>query len=464
MYQEKEKVISNHIYDMLTEYMPNINIDRYAHLSDKQKNALNLFKDGHNLLIIGVAGSGKSFIIETLKTYNDDYDKKKLYVTATTGISAYSVKGITIHSFLGIGTGDLDIENLIRKINKKKLYRNRILETDILIIDEISMMSAELFEKINKICQYIRKNKKIFGGIQLILTGDFYQLTPVFNRNIELNNGNIQDTRLIIESDDFNNTFNKKNIIVLTENFRQKNDPLFINILSRIRDGTFTEDDVNIIKNRLNIQDIKGNPVHIVSTNKKAQNINDTNLLKIKENSKYFDVIYNNNSTVFSEREKEIIDLLTKELSFQFKQKGIEKIQLKKNSRVMLIKNIDVTIGLVNGSLGTIHDFSISDYPIVLFDNGEKIEITPLTWDLELDNIIVTATQIPLMLSYAITTHKSQSLSLDSAILDLGDCFTEGQCYVALSRVRNLEGIYLKSFNPSKIKVNQKMHNYMINL
>lgn len=453
LYQTKKvPVISNEICEMLGDI--NISIDRYTELSDSQRKAFEMFKNGKNLLILGAGGVGKSMIIETFKNYNNGKNKI-MYTTATTGISAYSIGGMTIHSFMGIGTGDLEFEVLLRKVYRKQMYRERIIQTDILVVDEISMLSADLFEKLNKICQFIRKNKKFFGGIQVVFTGDFNQLLPVFTGTL---NGSIQDTRLIVQSQDFNNQFNKKNqnILVFTENFRQKSDPHFIELLSRVRHGTHTIDDITLLKSRLKIQ-IKGTPVHLVSSNKSAQIINESNLDKIKEPGVIFKANY-----IGKNGNTELVELLKKELGFQFKQKGIDILELKKGTRVMLIKNLDVSIGLVNGSLGTIE--SIKNYPTVKFDNGEKLVITPVTWELELDNTFVTATQIPLMLAYAITIHRSQSLSLDSAILDLSDCFADAQVYVALSRVRSLDGLYINSFNPSKIKVNAIMKEYMDNL
>jgi len=459
-----EKLVPDSIQDLLKEHL-NITVDYEDNLSETQKDAFKLFKENKNLVILGSAGCGKSMLIKTFEEYIKTNKKdSKIYLCATTGISAFNIGGMTIHSFTGIGTGELEIEALIRKVNRKKKYRDRIISTDILVIDEVSMLSAELFEKLNRICQAIRKSKQFFGGIQIILTGDLNQMCPVFSRNIEFTKGEEQDTRLIIESPEFIKEFNKKNgnVIVLKENFRQKNDPTFINLLLRVREGKHTEEDINVLKSRLNIKP-KGNPVHIVSSNKSAQIINECNLSKIKEPINKYVAVYKD-----SGKEPEIDELLIKELKFQFKQKGIDTLELKKGTRVMLTKNLDVSIGLVNGSVGTIDSFTqvenSKEFPVVMFDNGIKQLISPLSIELELDGCKASAIQIPLMLAYALTCHKCQSLSLDSAVLDLADAFCDGQIYVALSRVRSLDGLYLKSFNPTKIKVNKKMTDYLNNL
>jgi len=464
-----EKLVPDSIQDLLKEH--NIIVDFEDNLSESQKIAFTLFKENKNLVVLGSAGCGKSMLIKTFEEYiKTNKRESKIYLCSTTGISAYNIGGMTIHSFMGIGTGDIPVEALIRKVNRKKKYRDRIISTDILVIDEVSMLSAELFEKLNRICQVIRKSKQFFGGIQIILTGDLNQMCPIFNRNIEFTKGEEQDTRLIIESPEFTKEFNKKNgnVIILTENFRQKNDPTFINLLLRVREGKHTEEDINVLKSRLNIKP-KGNPVHIVSSNKSAQIINECNLSKIKEPVNKYTAVYKD-----SGKEPEIDELLIKELKFQFKQKGIDTLELKKGTRVMLTKNLDVSIGLVNGSLGTIESFdsivndtvkmSDTQYPVVMFDNNIKQLISPISIELELDGCKASAIQVPLMLAYAITSHRSQSLSLDSAVLDLADAFCDGQIYVALSRVRSLDGVYLKSFNPAKIKVNKKMTEYLNNL
>jgi ATP-dependent DNA helicase PIF1 len=184
-----EKLVPDAIQELLNEHL-NLTINFEDNLSESQKQAFNLFKEYKNLVILGSAGVGKSLIIKTMEEYiKTNKRDSKIYLCSTTGISAYNIGGMTIHSFMGIGTGEMDINFLIRKINSKKKYRDRIITTDILIIDEISMLSAELFEKLNRICQAIRKSKQFFGCIQLILTGYLAKLCPVFNRNIEFTKG-----------------------------------------------------------------------------------------------------------------------------------------------------------------------------------------------------------------------------------------------------------------------------------
>jgi ATP-dependent DNA helicase PIF1 len=304
-------------------------------------------------------------------------------------------------------------------------------------------MSASIFEKINIIFQTLRKSKLPFGGIQLILTGDFLQLETIFSNP----NG---DNRFIIESELFKKMF-AKSTVVLKENFRQRSDNKYIDILMRIRRAEQTEADVSNLRERLLKRgEQKGDVVHLVSSNRKAQEINTERLGSINSPESYYETVY------VKTGDKDTCELLQKELQSQFSQRGIETVALRKGCRVLLIKNLDVTNGLVNGSIGTVEDL-FTDGVRVKFDNGVVQIVNKVEWEIELDNSRVVLRQIPLMLSYSITIHKSQSLSLDNAVLDLADCFCNHMVYVALSRVRSLSGLYLKSFNPKKITVNPKL-------
>lgn len=454
---QSDILLNESIQSMLNDHLGNDIVKNFEdNLSESQKDVFKMFKRGDNLLILSSAGHGKSFLIKTMQEYiNKQQISKNISLCSTTGISAYNIGGMTIHSFMGIGTGDKELNELIIKVSCNKIYRERIQKLDILIIDEISMLSADIFEKIHLICQSIRKNKFFFGGIQVVFTGDFLQLLPVFNKNKDIYN-EIPDERLIIESDIFNKIFNKKNnnIKILKENFRQKNDPTFIDLLSRIRLGKQTAEDIMLLNTRKKMPENINDHIQLVSSNKKAQIINESQLANIKNESFVF------TSTFTKSGDKELSELLSKELNSQFIQKGIEKLILKKNTRVMLIKNLDVSLGLINGALGTVININQSAVTIQ-FDNGREENISPVSWELEINNSKAIATQIPLILAYAVTCHKSQSITIDSAILDLADCFCDHQCYVALSRVRSINGIFLKSFNPKKITINKKMKTFL---
>lgn len=453
--QDYEQQLLEKFKDLIVEHNEqtgsNIPTEYELELSKTQKHAFERFKRGESLLILGTAGCGKSFLIKQFYKWITNTQQKTMYLTSTTGISAYNIGGITINSFMGIGTGESSVETIIRRLKYKTSIKNRIKMTDILVIDEISMMSASVFEKINHICQILKRSNKPFGGIQIILTGDFLQLETIFNSTTSLNN-NSCDNRLIIESELFKKIFSKSTII-LQENFRQKTDTKYIDILMRIRKGIQNENDIKTLKTRL-IDTDNNSLIHLVSSNKKAQMINSKQLNKIKSDDVVFECQFSRYGNT------ETCDLLEKELRSQFSQRGIDTLKLRKGCRVLLIKNLDVSLGLVNGSIGTVKDF-INNKVVVEFDNGVTERIGKIEWELEMDNSKIVATQIPFMLAYSITIHKSQSLSLDKAILDLADCFCNHMVYVALSRVRSLEGVYLHSFDQKKITVNQKLLDFI---
>lgn len=434
-------------------------------LSKSQDLAFEKFKKGESMLILGSAGTGKSKLVKEFVKYvkvkGSEEDGKNIYITSTTGISAYNIGGITINSFMGIGTGKAPVDVLLKRMRYRPGVKDRIRRTDILVIDELSMMSASLFEKMNLIFQTIRKSKKPFGGIQLILTGDFLQLETVFTNEMPIES----DRRLLIESDLFNKMFINSTII-LKENFRQSTDNVFIEILTRIRKATHTKNDVDVLNTRLikesnNDTNDTNDTIHLVSSNRKAQEINNKRLAEINCSEYIFESGYTHSGN------EETCELLQKELQSQFIQRGIDKLVLKKGCRVILIKNLDVECGLVNGLTGTVKDIIHSNAQCssisvrVAFDNDITRIIEHSEWELDMDNSKVVCRQLPLMLAYSITIHRSQSLSLERAVLDLSDCFCNHMVYVALSRVRSLDGVYLKSFNHKKITVNNALLNFV---
>ena len=403
-------------------------------LNNEQNYAYNLILEGKNIFITGGGGVGKTAL---LNYYISKHRKKSLGVTSTTGTSAILINGNTIHSYLGLGTGKKSVELLLSNIESNYFLKKRwkILKT--LIIDEVSMLSAEFFDKLELLARLVRKIDKPFGGIQLILSGDFCQLSPVDSKNF------------CFESLSWNNIID--NVVYLTKIIRQENKE-FQNCLSNIRVGKIDEITKNTINNRINAKlenEFGIIPTKLFSKNLNVDFTNNNELEKLtKKNKKY---IYSMNCNFVNSK---MVDKYKKNIS------AVENLELCLGCQVMLIFNMDIKNQLINGSRGVVIDFVFRNgyyIPIVRFLNGIEMEIDFNEWKIEEEEkVIGTIKQIPLKLAYAFSIHKSQGSSLDYAIIDLLELFDYGMAYVALSRVRNLEGLSIISINWNKVKANPK--------
>jgi ATP-dependent DNA helicase PIF1 len=375
--------------------------------SPEQERAYDLYKKGHNVFLTGPGGTGKSKWIQTVST-----SKQRIQVCAMTGCAAILLEcnAKTVHSWAGIGLGDAS------KALKNKFARDRWMKTDVLIIDEISMMSDTLFELLDTVGKTIRRSSLPFGGIQLLFCGDFYQLPPV-------------NAKFCFESPLWSVSFPLT--VQLSILFRQKNE-VYQSILHEIRKGSISIQSKELLTARIK----EGRGTRLVPTRSKAMCINDKeyNALPGPE------VTY---TMKVSSTNKYDVDYLKKNIRCD------ETIHLKVGTKVMCIVNIDEY--LCNGSQGIV--VRIEEYPVVLFDTGERT-IRPHCWTSEESSI----SQLPLIYAWAITIHKAQGATLEYAQIDLGnDVFECGQTYVALSRLTDIEGLFLSSLNVHKIKVNPKV-------
>jgi len=358
---------------------------------------------------------------------------KKINVTALTGCAALllNMKATTIHSWGGIGIGG-EVSTLISNIRKYKKVDNWL--TDILVVDEVSMMSKSLFELLNNIGKKIRKSQKPFGGIQLVFCGDFYQLPPI-------------DDSFCFESEFWNETFHKT--IIFTKNYRQQDDG-FQKVLNEVREGNISPEGCKLLlecTKKIVGEGIK--PTIIYPTKKLADQVNQFENLTLE-----------GESNTYKSYKSTTIGHISLELDKQIQGKSIDELlTLKIGSQVMCIVNLDQDLGVVNGSQGLVinfHNDNGTNFPIVQFKTCKMI-IKPHLWKndkFENDGIY----QIPLILSWAITIHKAQGISLDEAMINIGSSvFEYGQTYVALSRVRTQDGLYIKSLDISRIKANPKV-------
>jgi ATP-dependent DNA helicase PIF1 len=434
-------------------------------LSLEQQHAFAKYRLGHNLFITGSGGTGKSYLIKTIKK---DLETRavKHAVCALTGCAAVLLNcyAKTIHSWSGIGLGVGTKEEIVDKAIRNKRATTNWKTTQVLIVDEISMMSLKVFEAIEQIAkcakrQYLRP----FGGMQVIFIGDFYQLPPV------------KDTQFCFESPLWGDTFNPENHIHLKTLYRQT-DPEYIRILTEVRDGVLTEESLEALTIRLNTKydPTKNNgivPTKLFPRNADADRINQTMYAKLVETEEKYNLKTVNNLRMFNETSLPIpLDIMTK--CVELKDEEVEQqmklfcensnltqtLSLKKGAIVMCLANLDTDAGICNGSQGIVVDFVSNAQnvkcPMVKFLNGVVMMIQPRVYQ-HGDYPKFGVIQLPLRLAWAFTIHKSQGVTLDIAEIDIGSSIFEfGQTYVALSRIRSLNGLYLSSFNPRKIKTN----------
>ena len=421
---------------------------------NKHKQIFESYLNEENIFITGPGGTGKTYAIKQIYEHAIS-NNRRICVTALTGVASVLLdcNATTIHSWSGIGISNKTETQIINKINRSKFYKDNWENTDILIIDEISMMSCKLFELLNKIGQVIRSNKKPFGGIQLIFSGDFFQLPPV------------KETIFCFESELFNNTFDK--IINLTKVFRQ-NDNTYKKLLLNMRKGLISKKSIELLNSKMVDENFDKNTTNItrlVPTKSKAFEINNYFINNIKDKKYIYKRTYKESSENLNKIEKIKLGLMSeteKESEYNYIKESTlteENLVLKKGAYVMCIANLDLTIGIANGTTGTVVDFTPEKLPIVQFDK-HKIVIGKKEWKSE--NVPgISVFQIPLILAWGITIHKAQGLTLDKAIVDIGkDLFEAGQMYVALSRIKSLEGVYLKEFNINNLKINYKVLTY----
>ena len=455
-------------------------------LSTIQLHALNLVKSRENVFISGPGGSGKSHLIRYFA--NDFMKEGRIFqVVSTTGASSVMLSKLlniggrptmvrTIHSWSGIRLAEGSISDIIQTVFKSRRCVKEWKRCQVLIIDEISMLSKKIFTILDQIGRYIRGNERPFGGIQIICLGDFFQLSPVGDYK-DVKGGVKGDSwKFAFESPAWSNTFSLENHVELVTIFRQS-DETFKRILNEIRRGNLSEESRAILQSRVgltyNSEEHNGvRPMKMFATRDMVSRFNESQYARLTGNETTFEMKTSTNATVYVESgdpfEPHLVErcreATSTEISTDLKRLTNDvpveaSIGLKVGTPVMCLVNLDVESGIANGSLGTVVDFVETPVlcPIVQFYNGVKRPITPYTWQSsELPNIVVT--QLPLVLAYGTTIHKMQGLTVDVAEMDLGgSIFSEHQTYVALSRVRSLGGAYLTQFCPEKIRVNPRV-------
>lgn len=427
-------------------------------LNAEQIAALYAVREGQNLFISGPGGTGKSFLIKYIKEHAPA--GVKIGITALTGCAAILLGcgAKTLHSWGGIGLARESAEELVQKILKRKknnptAYRNWT-QTNVLIIDEISMMSAELFEKLNTIARLLRKEPgRPFGGMQVVAFGDFFQLPPII-RAVEGDPAQ----QLAFNAPSWSSTFNQT--IQLKQLMRQT-DPVFQELLNSFRVGDVRQDHIDILRGRMNLDwdSLEIKPTLIFPRRAEVDKINTANLEALDGERVKYEVrtVFKPEAPEGSIRMSRLPDGEQLISRFDNDAPYDEVAQFAVGAQVMLIHNKDQDLELVNGSRGVITRFTAGadgkeQLPVVKFKNGTELPIGRHAW--EMDTLPgVCREQIPLRLAYAVTIHKSQGATLDSALIDIGPSIWEwGQAYTAISRVRSLDSLYVFAFDRRAVK------------
>lgn len=395
-----------------------------------QSKALAIMLSGESVFLTGPAGTGKTFVLrEFIRLARAS--GKHVAITATTGIAATHLGGSTVHSWSGIGVhGELP-RGFFEHMSKTRV--EIISKTDTLIIDEISMLHDYRLGMIDEVCRMVRKKDEPFGGLQVILSGDFFQLPPV-NRSDDLIQGGLAFKSNVWQQLD-------PVVCYLEDQYRQNDDKL-AEILMAMREGEIRRHHAETLLERAEYE-----PSEMVTElhtmNVDVDKINERMLEELDGDEVSYQQVSTGAESYVQTLEKSVLAPKT--------------LRLKQGAFVMAVKN-SLDKKYVNGSLGEVVGFEpYTDYPIVKFVNGNEISMQPDSWELrDGDKKRASITQIPLRLAWAITVHKSQGMTLDAAKIDLRKAFVEGMGYVALSRVRNLENLYLAGINQKALMVSEE--------
>jgi len=454
---------------------------------NKENQIITSILKGDSVLITGCAGTGKSTLINKIHlVLQQKYEKDEIGITAMTGIASLNIGGKTLQSYLKIGI-EKEWQKMVQKVNLKERRegKNQILafydkkhegiwsRCKCLIIDEVSMLGARYFKNLHKTSRSLRKLKNFFGGMQLVLIGDFFQLPPVTKRDEK-------KERYLFESKLFLN--NIKTIFELDYIFRQR-DPIFLKVLDEVRYGRLTKFGDQKLRECIRPLDCSDGiiPTLLFSLNKNVNYYNNNKIQKLKgeiriyiskdyengfkkdRNIKSFKSnIYNSMINTYE------LSKLDKENKWKFDKlnngKYVDILRLKIDAQVMYLKNTP-EIGLYNGSRGVVTGFEDSDdyLPKVKFKNGVEIYIQMCMNEIIINKSsknekILIRCQLPLKLAWAFTVHKSQGKTIDYAIISMRNLFCKGHFYVALSRVRTLSGLeLLGDYDPSKIETDLKV-------
>lgn len=411
----------------------------------QQDHALDILRTGANVFITGAPGAGKTYVLNQFIGDARQHGRS-VAVTASTGIAATHINGQTIHSWSGVGVAMALTDELLKRIRPRR--RMALKRTDVLVIDEVSMLPAWLLDMVDHVCRSLRDNPLPFGGLQVVLSGDFFQLPPVTRSS---RGGSMVDPlteqlrRMYFEKGKDPDGFVTESfaweqlslhVCYLTEQHRQ-DDGQLLTVLTDIREGMVTQEDHTVLGERLGSVPQPGQvAVHLFPVNKQADVLNDVRLQALETPERAYDATFAGPANLVDRLRKNVL--------------APEHLTLKEGAAVMALRN-DPEHQFVNGSLGTVTGFAVESkggWPIVEFDNGHTVVMKPADWQMmDGENVLASVSQVPLRCAWAITIHKSQGMTLDRAVMNLKRTFAPGMGYVALSRVEALSGLFLEDIS-----------------
>ena len=397
----------------------------------QQSKALAILKSGRNVFLTGSAGAGKTYVLNQYINYLKQHGVP-VAITASTGIAATHMNGQTIHSWAGIGIKSHVTDRYLTSLRDKKFFRDKMDKVKVLIIDEISMLHRNQLDAVDYVLKFFKQNDEPFGGIQVIFSGDFFQLPPIGEEWEE------SKDKFCFMSDAW--VQSKVHICYLTEQYRQKNNELN-DILNEIRSGNISQKTVDLLESRIEyFPDEIDSQTRLYTHNMDVDRINKGQLINIDSSSKKFEAKVAGNPA--------LIEVLKKSVLAE------DNLELKIGAKVMFVRN-NFEVGFVNGTLGIVSGYTEKNEPIIKTLDNEFHVAKPETWAIEDESgkALASFTQVPLRLAWAITIHKSQGMTLDSAFIDLSKAFEKGQGYVALSRLRDLNSLMLNGLNQTALEI-----------
>lgn len=400
----------------------------------KQTQALDVMKLGHNVFLTGEPGSGKTHTLNQFIDYCREHNIG-IGITASTGIAATHLGGMTIHSWSGMGINKDLSEEQLERLGTRAQLKSRFKRTRVLIIDEVSMLEGARLDLINRICKRFKNSEKPFGGLQVILCGDLFQLPPIGrgDEQADFAHNSPSWSELCLK------------ICYLSEQYRQDLDPGMLELLRSIRAQELDENMHQRLRGRL--EEVSKNPdlTRLYSHNYDVDNLNNKRLASIEGESKSFGMHTSGKASFIEQLQKSCL--------------APETLELKVGAQVLCVAN-NPELGYMNGTRGEVVGFE-SNKPLVLLSSGRTVAMERYTWKIEDgERTLAEISQYPLRLAWAITVHKSQGMSLDSAEIDLSRAFTPGMGYVALSRLRTLEGLYLRGLNEMALTVSSEIKRF----